>query len=86
MNDVILNWKKLVITCENTKRFKDRAYTTEETQQLLPKADERMRAVILLLASTGMRIGAIPDLKMKHLTKIEQFSLYRSHDKYQRII
>ena len=58
---------------ENAKRFKDRAYTT----QLLPKADEKMGVVILLLASTGMRIGAIPDLKLKHLTKIEQFSLYQ---------
>jgi site-specific recombinase XerD len=36
-----------------------------------------MRVVILLLASTGMRIGAIPDLKLKHLTKIEEFSLYQ---------
>ena len=78
MNDVILNWKKVSSYLgENTKRFKDRAYTTEEIQQLLTKADERMRVVILLLASTGIRIGAIPDLKLKHLTKIENFDLYQ---------
>ena len=78
MNDVILNWKKVSSYLgENTKRFKDRAYTTEEIQQLLTKADERMRVVVLLLASTGMRIGAIPDLKLKHLTKIENFGLYQ---------
>jgi integrase len=36
-----------------------------------------MRVVILLLASTGMRIGAIPDLKIRHLTKIESCKLYQ---------
>ena len=78
MNDVLLNWKKISqYLGEDTKRFKDRAYTTEEIQQLLTKADERMRVVILLLASTGMRIGAIPDLKIRHLTKIESCKLYQ---------
>ena len=78
MNDVTLNWKKVSnYLGENTRIFKDRAYTTEEIQQVLSKADERMRVVILLLASTGMRVGAIPDLKLKHLTKIEQFNLYQ---------
>ena len=41
MNDVVLNWKKVSnYLGENTKLFKDRAYTTEEIQQLLVKADE----------------------------------------------
>jgi integrase len=78
MNDVLLNWKKISqYLGQDTKRFKDRAYTTEEIQQLLTKADERMRVVILLLASTGMRIGAVPDLKIRHLTKIESYKLYQ---------
>jgi integrase len=73
MNDVILNWIKISqYLGENTRKFKDRAYTTEEIQTLLTKADERMRVVILLLASTGMRIGGTIDLKLKHLTKIEK--------------
>jgi integrase len=78
MNDVLLNWRKVSqYLGENTRRFKDRAYTTEEIQQLLTKADERMRVVILLLASTGLRIGAIPDLKLRHLTKIDKYNLYQ---------
>jgi integrase len=78
MNDVMLNWKKVSnYLGENTKIFKDRAYTTEEIQRLLTKADERMRVVILLLASTGMRIGAIPGLKLKHLTKVGDYNLYQ---------
>lgn len=78
MNDVLLNWKKLSnYLGENTKVSKDRAYTTEEIQLLLAKADERMRVVILLLASTGMRVGAVPDLRLKHLIKVEEFNLYQ---------
>jgi site-specific recombinase XerD len=30
-----------------------------------------MRAVILLLASTGMRVGAIPELRLRNLDRIE---------------
>jgi integrase len=77
MNDVVLNWKKVSnYLGENVKMMKDRAYTTEEIQQLLVKADERTRVVILLLASTGIRIGAVPGLKLKHLTKVEDYGLY----------
>jgi integrase len=59
------------------KISKARAYTTEEIQQLLAKADERSRVLVLLLASTDMRIGAIPDLKLKHLTKVDEFNIYQ---------
>ena len=78
MNDVVINWKKVSnYLGENIKLFKDRAYTTEEIQRLLTRADERIRVVILLLASTGMRIGAIPSLKLNHLTKVEDYNLYQ---------
>jgi integrase len=78
MNDLVLNWVKISqYLGENTRKFKDRAYTTEEIQTLLTKADERMRVVILLLSSTGMRIGGAIDLKLRHLTKIEKYGLYQ---------
>jgi integrase len=73
-----INWKKVYpFLGEKTRVKKDRAYTTEEIQHLLVKADERMRVVILLLASTGMRIGAIPDLKLRHLIRNEKYNLYQ---------
>jgi site-specific recombinase XerD len=71
MNDIVLNWRKISSYLpENTRVNKDRAYTIQEIQNMLTKCDERMRVVILLLASTGIRIGSIVDLKLKHLTKI----------------
>ncbi|MGB8161961.1 MAG: hypothetical protein WCE92_03645, partial [Nitrososphaeraceae archaeon] len=56
---------------EFKKSRKDRKYEHEEIQRLLDVADERMRAVILLLASTGMRVGAIPALRLRNIEKIE---------------
>jgi integrase len=48
----------------------DRSYTTEEIAQVIGVCDLRVRAVILLMASTGMRIGALPLLRIGDLSKI----------------
>jgi integrase len=78
MNDVVLNWRKISMYLgENIKVVKDRCYTTVEIQRLVSCcSEERMRAVVLL-ASTGMRVGALPPLKMKHLTKIDEYNLFQ---------
>jgi site-specific recombinase XerC len=34
-------------------------------------ADLRDRCIILLMASTGIRVGAIKSLKIKHLTRLQ---------------
>ncbi|MDP9305891.1 MAG: site-specific integrase [Thermoproteota archaeon] len=75
MNDVILNWKKLkkFIKSEKTgnQSSKDRGYTHEEIQKILVFCDQRIRTVFLLLASTGMRIGAMHTLKVEDLEKLD---------------
>jgi integrase len=55
----------------------DRGYTYEEIKKLLDVADLRMKSVVLLMASTGIRIGAIPDLQLKHLQKTNEKGLYK---------
>jgi integrase len=73
INDVTLNVKKIVKFMPECKRArKDKSYEHKEISKMLEIADERMRTVILLLASTGMRIGAIPTLKIRNVdnTKI----------------
>ena len=68
INDVLLNTTKIgKFMPENRRVKKDRGYTHQEIGKMLEIAHERSRVVILLLASTGMRVGAIPSLKMKHL-------------------
>lgn len=70
-------WKIIGKTLgENVKR-KDRAYTREEIARLLDKTDVRGKALILLLASSGMRIGAIPTLRYGHFERIEKYGLYQ---------
>lgn len=73
INDVILNTTKIgKFMPEQRKVKKDRGYEHAEIGKMLEIADERMRVVVLLLASTGMRIGAIPSLKIRNVedTKI----------------
>ena len=51
-----------------------RAYTKDEISKLLSVGDVRDRCIILLMASTGMRVGAIKTLKLKHLTRLQHES------------
>jgi integrase len=44
---------------------------------MLQVADSRDKAIISLFACTGIRIGAVPDLKLSHLQKINKYNLYR---------
>lgn len=78
LNDVVLNHKKINrYFGEYKKVVRDTAYTTEQIGQALQNADQRMRCIILLLASTGCRIGAIPSLTLGNLTKIPEYGLYK---------
>jgi integrase len=79
VNDVILRKKKIArfLGQQSTRKYKDRAYTIEEIRKLLEHADIRSKVLILLLVSSGMRIGAISDLRLRHLKRIEECNLYR---------
>ena len=56
---------------------KDRPYSYEEIHRLLDISDERMRTLILLMASTGMRIGAIPGLKLRNVEIVPELDIYK---------
>jgi integrase len=78
LNDVLLNRKKVSRYLGEFKRVvKDQAYTTEQIQTALQNADARMRMIILLLASTGCRVGSLPSLTLGNLTKIRDYNLYK---------
>lgn len=71
MNDnESLNWRKLKrFMGEKTPENEDRCYTNEEIQTLLNISDLRLKVTILLMASSGMRIGALPHLICGHLER-----------------
>ena len=72
LNDVIVNKKKLKrFMGEQTRTIKDEAYTHEDLTKMFQHASFRTKLLIAIYSSTGIRKGAIIDLKLKHLEKVE---------------
>jgi len=73
MNDVNLNTKRLHKMFPNrTKRGGYGMYTREDIASMLTNTTKkRTRSLILFLSSTGCRVGVIPELKLGHITNIE---------------
>jgi integrase len=78
MNDVILNTKKIkrFLPADEGHYQGDRPYSTNEIEVLLSKCDVRSRVIILLMTSTGMRIGGLPGLRLSDIKKMDEFGLY----------
>jgi integrase len=83
MNDIVLNWDKIAkYKGEFKKKQKDEAYSHPQIQQLLQVCDIRTRCIILTFCSTGIRVGALPELRLKHLKKVGdlyQFTIYEGY-------
>ena len=78
MNDVSLNKKKIkMFKGEFFKKSRDRAYTYQEIKKILDVSDLRMKIVVLLMASTGCRVGSLPSLKLRNLEKIQNENIYK---------
>lgn len=79
-NDIInLNWKKISrrLGSHEVERV-DRDYTHKELQILLEAATTlKVKALITLLASSGVRLGAVVDLIKGDLTEVENFAGYK---------
>lgn len=78
LNEVVLNKKKIYrYLGEEERPIENRAYTTDEIKKMLEVSDERVRAILLFLISTGVRIRAIIELKLQDLVKVPEYDLYR---------
>jgi integrase/recombinase XerD len=69
LQDKVLNWKRIKkMIPEQVKKAGYSAYQNDDIKNMLVVAwSKRNMAFIHFLASTGCRIGAIPELKIKHL-------------------
>ena len=79
INDYDLRTKKIkrfLPEDESDYYAKDRPYSVKEIEQILSKCDVRARACVLIMTSTGMRIGGLKDLQIGDLKKIDEFGLY----------
>jgi integrase len=79
MNDVTtLNWKKIhSFEGEREKQTEDRPYTHSEIRTLIDSASLRDKAIILLMSSAGLRVGAVPGLRIKDLEPVDKYKLYK---------
>jgi integrase len=79
MNDVTsLNWKKITsYQGEHEKVAEDRPYTHSEIQTLIAHTTPRNRAIILLMSSAGLRLGAIPLLRIRDIIPIDKYQIYK---------
>jgi hypothetical protein len=56
MNDIVVNWKKITKGLLREKQYgDDRAPSFEEISQLMKYPDRRIRSIILVMASSGIR-------------------------------
>lgn len=72
-----LDWEDILDNVPKTKKKKDGAYDHLQVQRLLSMADMRDKVVILLMATAGLRIGALSDLQVKNLKPLDKYGIYK---------
>ncbi len=78
LNDITLNRKKLKkFVGESMKTIKDEAYTHQDLLKMFEFSSFRTRLIIAIFTSTGIRKGALTELRLRHLKKIPQYNLYQ---------
>jgi integrase len=71
-HEISVPWKKIARYYPDEVTNGYRSYTRQEISKLLSIADPRDRCIILLMASSGIRVGAIPALTIGSLKKLDE--------------
>jgi site-specific recombinase XerD len=91
MNKIKIDWDLMRSFKARTKWVKystgnkDDAYTHGQIRSLLEVCNMRFKVVGLIYASTGIRLSALPPLKLRHLEKIGdvyKFIIYEDDEEY----
>jgi integrase len=66
--DIVVPWKKIIRGLPRGKRYADdRAPTLEEIQKIVDYPDRRIKPIVCVMASSGIRVGAWDYLKWGHV-------------------
>ena len=79
-NDIELRWKKIksYVGHGGKKRSKkDRPCTHVEIAKMIEEADQKGKIAILLMYSSGIRVGGLASLKIGDLEKNEKYGIYK---------
>jgi site-specific recombinase XerD len=77
-SDINIRWKKIkVFQRRRTKTVDDIPYTRDQISKMLEMSQLREKVIILLMASVGVRKGAIPDLRVGDLVPIDKYQIYK---------
>ena len=72
MSDIVINKKRIrKYKGERIRVVRDRAYAHDEISMFLNLGDIRIKAIVLLMASSGIRVGSVPSLQIRHLQKMK---------------
>jgi hypothetical protein len=72
MNNIVINWKLISKGIPSGKKAaNDRAPTIEEMQKVIEYPDRRIKPIVYVMISSGIRLGAWDYLKWKHVTPIK---------------
>ena len=74
-------------TAKSTKYGQDRddAYTHEQINKVLSVCNLRSRAIVLIYCSTGIRLSALPPMKLRNIQKLGdsyKFTVYENDEEY----
>lgn len=75
---VTINWKKVhSFEGEDEKQVEDRPYVHSEISTMFQNTPLRNQAIILLMCSSGARVGAIPLIRIKDLEPNDKYNIYK---------
>jgi integrase len=73
MSDLTVAWQKIMRGLPRGRRYADdRAPTLEEIRRITDYPDRRIKPIVYMMASSGIRVGAWDYLKWGHITPIER--------------
>ncbi len=71
MNDIVLRWKKIRVGLPRAMQASsDRAPTVDELRKICNYPDRRMRAIVCLMTSSGIRLGAWDYIRWGHIKPV----------------